>query len=124
MTNARPVREEVLALSDLLSIVGTIAGVALGFMLMITSTDSVMVFHGAVFAAASLAAGFFLIGKAFDSGTLAGPRFQPVDEGYNDGVVKALTIVTVFWGVVGFLVGVITAWQLAFPKLNLDLPWT
>ena len=29
-----------------------------------------------------------------------------------------------FWGVVGFLVGVVIAWQLAFPALNLDLEWT
>jgi cytochrome c oxidase cbb3-type subunit 1 len=30
----------------------------------------------------------------------------------------------VFWGVVGFLVGDILAWQLSFPALNFDLPWT
>ena len=31
---------------------------------------------------------------------------------------------TVIWGIVGFLVGDLIAWQLAFPALNLDLPWT
>ena len=44
--------------------------------------------------------------------------------GYSDGVVRAGVIATVFWGVAGFLVGVIIAWQLAYPVLNLDLPWT
>ncbi len=43
---------------------------------------------------------------------------------YNEEVVKAGAIATVFWGVVGFLVGVIIASQLAWPALNLDLPWT
>jgi cytochrome c oxidase cbb3-type subunit 1 len=46
------------------------------------------------------------------------------DEGYLDGVVRAGTIATVFWGVAGFLVGVVIAFQLAYPVLNLDLPWT
>ena len=43
---------------------------------------------------------------------------------YEDACVRKFTIATVFWGVVGFLVGVIIALQLAFPVLNLDLPWT
>lgn len=29
-----------------------------------------------------------------------------------------------FWGIAGFLVGDLIAWQLAYPALNLDLPWT
>ncbi|MGI9414662.1 MAG: cbb3-type cytochrome c oxidase subunit I, partial [Hyphomicrobiales bacterium] len=45
-------------------------------------------------------------------------------EKYLDGVVRAGTIATVFWGLAGFLVGVVIATQLAFPALNLDLPWT
>jgi cytochrome c oxidase cbb3-type subunit 1 len=46
------------------------------------------------------------------------------DEGYNEDVVRLFVIATVFWGVVGFLVGVILAFQLTFPALNFDLPWT
>ncbi|WP_377298627.1 cytochrome-c oxidase, cbb3-type subunit I [Rhizobium sp. SGZ-381] len=41
---------------------------------------------------------------------------------YFDEVVKYGTIATVFWGVVGFLVGVVVALQLAFPDLNFG-PW-
>ena len=42
-----------------------------------------------------------------------------VDQGsYQDGVVRAGVIATVFWGVVGFLVGVTIAAQLAWPMLN------
>ncbi|MDI3336963.1 cytochrome-c oxidase, cbb3-type subunit I [Defluviimonas aestuarii] len=42
---------------------------------------------------------------------------EPVHE-YNDGVVRAGVIATSLWGVVGFLVGVTIAFQLAFPALN------
>jgi cytochrome c oxidase cbb3-type subunit 1 len=44
-------------------------------------------------------------------------------ETYNDKVVKQFTVMTVIWGIVGMLVGVIIAAQLAWPWLNLDLPW-
>ncbi|WP_020399869.1 cytochrome-c oxidase, cbb3-type subunit I [Kordiimonas gwangyangensis] len=37
---------------------------------------------------------------------------------YNDDIVKLFTIATVFWGVVGFAVGVFIALQMAFPALN------
>lgn len=39
---------------------------------------------------------------------------------YMDGVVRAGVIATTFWGVVGFLVGVWIAFQLAFPSLNFE----
>nr|WP_245906286.1 cytochrome-c oxidase, cbb3-type subunit I [Pseudoroseomonas aestuarii] len=35
-----------------------------------------------------------------------------------------MAVATLFWGIVGFLVGVVVASQLAFPLLNLDLEWT
>jgi len=37
---------------------------------------------------------------------------------YNDDVVKLFTIATVFWGIVGFTVGVFIALQMAYPALN------
>jgi len=47
-------------------------------------------------------------------------RTAKVDtSGYFDEVIRYGLIATVFWGVVGFLVGVIIAAQLAFPDLNL-----
>ncbi|TBF46403.1 cytochrome-c oxidase, cbb3-type subunit I [Rhizobium leguminosarum] len=39
--------------------------------------------------------------------------------GYFDEVIRYGLIATVFWGVVGFLVGVIIALQLAYPDLNI-----
>ena len=45
-------------------------------------------------------------------------------ESYQDSVVRFLTVATVFWGVVGFLVGLVIASQLAWPSLNFGLEWT
>jgi cytochrome c oxidase cbb3-type subunit 1 len=42
---------------------------------------------------------------------------------YNDTVVRQFAIMTVVWGVVGMLVGVIIATQLAFPDLFAGIPW-
>ena len=44
------------------------------------------------------------------------------DAGYLDGVVRYGVIATAFWGIAGFLIGVIAASQLAWPSLNLE-PW-
>ncbi|CAN6484230.1 unnamed protein product [Victoria cruziana] len=49
-----------------------------------------------------------------------GPATVPV---YEDGVVRAFALAAVLWGVVGMLVGVIIAAQLAWPELNLGIPW-
>ncbi len=51
---------------------------------------------------------------------------QPVTAGastYNYRVVRQFAIMTVVWGVVGMLVGVIIAAQLAWPALNFDIPF-
>ena len=42
---------------------------------------------------------------------------------YNDTVVRQFTVMSVVWGVVGMLVGVIIAAQLTWPELNLGIPW-
>ncbi len=43
---------------------------------------------------------------------------------YNYKVVRQFAIMTVVWGIVGMLVGVLIAAQLAWPALNFDMPWT
>ncbi|MCJ7816122.1 MAG: cytochrome-c oxidase, cbb3-type subunit I, partial [Xanthomonadales bacterium] len=42
---------------------------------------------------------------------------------YNDKVVRQFVVMTVVWGIVGMLVGVIIAAQLWLPALNFDIPW-
>ena len=46
-----------------------------------------------------------------------------VAQGYNYRVVRQFTVMTVVWGIVGMLVGVAIAAQLAWPALNFDTPW-
>ena len=48
------------------------------------------------------------------------PRRPPDETAYMDDVIRAGAIATALWGVVGFLVGVVIAFQLAFPALNLE----
>ncbi|MEX2647672.1 MAG: cytochrome-c oxidase, cbb3-type subunit I [Alphaproteobacteria bacterium] len=43
---------------------------------------------------------------------------------YNERVVRQFTIATMVWGVAAFAAGLVIALQLAFPALNLGLPWT
>ncbi|WP_415921943.1 cytochrome-c oxidase, cbb3-type subunit I [Tateyamaria sp. SN6-1] len=50
-----------------------------------------------------------------DEPVLATPQNE-----YLDSVVRAGVVATAFWGIAGFLVGVIIAFQLAFPVLNFD----
>jgi len=45
---------------------------------------------------------------------------QPV---YADTAIRAFSLAAVLWGVVGMLVGVIIAAQLAWPELNFGIPW-
>jgi len=42
---------------------------------------------------------------------------------YADTVVRLFALAAILWGVVGMLVGVIIAAQLAWPELNMGIPW-
>ena len=42
---------------------------------------------------------------------------------YNYKVVRQFAIMTVVWGIVGMLVGVVIAAQLMFPDLTYGVPW-
>jgi cytochrome c oxidase cbb3-type subunit I len=42
---------------------------------------------------------------------------------YNYSVVRQFAVMTVVWGCVGMLVGVLIAAQLLWPALNFDIPW-
>ncbi len=42
---------------------------------------------------------------------------------YHDKVVRQFAVMTLVWGIVGMLVGVLIASQLAWPALNFDIPW-
>ncbi|MGD1880603.1 MAG: cytochrome-c oxidase, cbb3-type subunit I [Kiloniellaceae bacterium] len=97
-------------------------GVILGLFLVANAHDGAIAFHGYLFIASCALGIFWMIKRHFDEaeGT------AEIEDGtrYNNAVIKAGTIASLFWGVVGFLAGVTIALQLAFPELNLHLPWT
>ena len=83
--------------------------------------DAAFIFHAYVMTAVALGLMIYYA----RSYSFAPAAALPLSENtYFDEVVKAGVMATVFWGVAGFLVGVIIASQLAWPVLNLDLPWT
>src|SRR4249920_4084994 len=46
-----------------------------------------------------------------------------IQSNYNYKVVRQFAIITIVWGIVGMLVGVILAAQLMFPDLTYGIPW-
>ena len=88
------------------------------------SFDQVMAFHttlGAIFAAAGV---FYIFRDYLGRGETPIPAEIDGKPNYNMGPVKFAAVISMFWGIAGFLVGVIIASQLAWPALNFDLPWT
>ena len=45
------------------------------------------------------------------------------ESSYNYRVVRQFAVMTVVWGVVGMLLGVIIAAQLIWPELGFNIPW-
>ncbi|MFV2092092.1 MAG: cytochrome-c oxidase, cbb3-type subunit I [Hyphomicrobiales bacterium] len=87
------------------------------FILAGKAEDNVFAFHMSIL---SPSAPVFMILQIRRMG-----RPDPDDgTGYLDGVIRAGVIATMFWGIVGMLVGVLIASQMAFPVLNLDFAWT
>ena len=80
-------------------------------------------FHAYLFTAASLAAVFAIINRYYDRSSQPAPLTIDGKPNYNMSPVKFSTIAAVFWGIAGFTVGLYIACELAFPFLNLDLPW-
>jgi len=75
--------------------------------------DTPMRVHALMFAAAAVMA-IAAIGARAERGVEAD------GDGYNMAVVRYGLIASVFWGIAGFLVGVVIAFQLAYPQLNFD----
>src|SRR6476661_3311327 len=86
--------------------------------------DAAFAFHAALSAAASVAVVFGIINRYFDRPAELAPAEINGRPNYNMGPIKFSSVMAMFWGIAGFLVGLIIASQLAWPALNFDLPWT
>jgi len=52
-----------------------------------------------------------------------GPAVAEDTSGYMDGPIRVGTVLTLFWGIVGFTVGLVAALQLSFPDIFNIQPW-
>ncbi len=86
--------------------------------------DTPFAFHASLASAASLAAVFVILNRYFDRPAALPPQEINGRPNYNMGPIKFSVVMAMFWGIAGFTVGLIIASQLAWPALNLDLPWT
>jgi cytochrome c oxidase cbb3-type subunit 1 len=81
-------------------------------------------FHAYLFTAASVAAVFAIVNRYYERPAEHPPLTIDGKPNYNMGPVKFATVAAMIWGIAGFTVGLYIASELAFPILNLDLPWT
>lgn len=100
----------------------TVIGAVIGIIISSATVDQAMMIHGFIFTLSAILAAFVLVHNSHKQPTaVVNADGSPV---YNDSIVKAGVVASTFWGVVGFIVGLVIALQLAFPLLNFDLPWT
>ncbi|WP_206238391.1 cytochrome-c oxidase, cbb3-type subunit I [Novosphingobium terrae] len=94
------------------------------FIAMVAAQDSAFAIHMGICAIAALIAmGHGVMRPDYARLARGQSALPPADTSrYDDDVIRWATIATVFWGMAGFLVGLIIALQLSFPDLNLE-PW-
>ncbi|MGJ3263570.1 MAG: cytochrome-c oxidase, cbb3-type subunit I [Salinarimonas sp.] len=83
--------------------------------------EAAYAFHAYLFAAASVAAVFAIMNRYNDRPATLPPQEIDGKPNYNMGPVKFATVAAMVWGIAGFTVGVLIAFQLAYPALNFDL---
>ncbi len=69
---------------------------------------------------ATLVAGSIVLLRNMKFAAAGHPGAVEDTSGYMDEVIKYGVIATTFWGVVGFLVGVVIALQMAYPQFNIE----
>jgi len=84
------------------------------------AVDTGFAIHMAIFGLAALAGLAITLTKTNFLAAANGTKLVGDQSKYDDDLIRAGVILTTFWGVVGFLVGLVIATQLAFPLLNLE----
>src|SRR5947209_11305267 len=84
---------------------------------------SAYAFHAALFCVGSTAAIAAILTRYEKRATEPTSLLIEGKPNYNLGPVRFASLAAVFWGVAGFTVGLYIALELAFPWLNLDLPF-
>jgi cytochrome c oxidase cbb3-type subunit I len=100
------------------------AGVLLCLVGAAFAEDTAFRFHAYLGAGASLAALILLLNRYFDRDAAPAPQEIAGKPNYNFGPVKFATIASMVWGIAGFTVGCVIAFQLWAPELNLGLEYS
>ena len=100
----------------------------LGFVLCLlgvaNAQDAPFAFHAYLGAAASLASLVLVINRYFSRDAVPVPQEIDGKPNYNLGPIRFAAVASMIWGIAGFLVGCIIAFQLWAPSLNLGLEYT
>ena len=102
---------------NVIALVATGCVLLFGLAILGTAQDGAYALHGGLIL---IAAGF---GLKFVIERMASAS-EPSELVYSDEVIKWAILACLIWGVIGFFVGDWLAWQLAYPALNGDVPWT
>ena len=111
-----------MALGEMIGIVLSLVGAFLALFIASRAYTAAYEFHMFVFALAGFGSAFFIF-KRHSSMTEVAPQEINGKPNYNYGPIKFASLAAVFWGIAGFLVGLIVALELAFPDLSMGLEW-
>ena len=104
--------------------VPVVTAAVVGLLMAARAVDPMFAIHGWLLFGAAIAAGFAIV-RYWDAVTLeASVQERDGTPNYDNAIIRVGVTLSAFWGVVGFLVGLVLALQLAYPVLNFDLPWT
>lgn len=105
-------------LENIFLAIGILAVGLIGASLFGSGFELAATLHGSMILVGTLWAAKVLVDHIYN------PKPAPKELAYRDGVIKVGVGAAFFWALVGFTVGDILAWQLAFPVLNGDTPYT
>ena len=111
-----------MAIGEMLGILLSLVGAGLAAFIALNAYTAPYAFHMIVFALAGLGSAFFIF-KRYQLRPAVTPQEINGKPNYNYGPIQFASLAAVFWGIAGFLVGLIIALELAFPDLSMGLPW-
>ena len=101
-----------------------LAALLIAVVAMAAAADTGFAIHMGIIALAAVIGLWVSLTKTDFKAVASGAILARDQSRYDDDPVRWGVIATVFWGLAGFLVGLLIALQLAFPVLNLGLEWT
>jgi len=121
-TTAPPSGGKSMTFGEITMIVVSLVGAVGALFIASKAYTAPYAFHMIVFALAGFGGAIATL-KRYKSRPAVIPQEIDGKPNYNYGPIKFTSIAAVFWGIAGFLVGLIVALELAFPDLSMGLSW-